>query len=136
MRWVYLVGVLGIVGTLAADPWMDNEDYKLGANLSLIYLAFLSTCFTIRYIGWANWRANKIGQIFALFSVLLTLTLIQACFSVWTQSDYPGREYVRFVIYSGGVLGMLGMLLSLWQHQRRDRKKECQSSKSDPPDLM
>lgn len=136
MRWVYVVGILGIIGTLAADPWMDTDDYKLGADLSLTYLAILSTCFTIRYVGWANWRANKIGQIFALFSVLLTFTLIQGAVSVLIDPDYPGREYVRFIIYSGGVIGMLGMLVSLWQHQRRDRKNKCQSSEWDPTDLM
>lgn len=136
MRWIYIAGMIGIAGTLVADPWMEWEDYRLAANLSLGYLAIITTIFTARYIGWSRWRQNKIGQVFAVCTLLLSLVLLQGAVAVWwPSSQYPGKEYVRFVIYSGGVLGMAGMLFSLWRHQHGDRKEKFKwSSRSDHTD--
>lgn len=135
MRWIYIIGAWAIIATLAAQPWMDEKDYELSGNLSLVYYAIIALLFTIRYIGWSKWRANKIGKIFALSSVLLTVTLIQGSISVLSSSDYPWREEIRFVIYSGGAVGMFAMLVALWKEQRKDRKTECPSSELDLTEL-
>lgn len=134
MRWLYIVGTASIVGTLAA-PWLSWEDYRFAANVSLAFLAAITVIFAFRYIGWSRWHKNKIGRVFALCTILLSLTLVQGAVSVWWPAAVSsGKEYVRFTIYSGGVIGMGGMLCSLWLQQRRDRneKKKWLSSGSDP----
>ena len=62
MRWLYLIGLAGIVGTLIADIWYEI-DYSVAADVSLIYIAILSAAFAVRYAGWSRWWTNRIGKV-------------------------------------------------------------------------
>ena len=121
MRWLYLIGLAGIVGTLIADIWYEI-DYSVAADVSLIYIAILSAAFAVRYAGWSKWWTNRIGKVYLAKSVILALVLVQAMVSVWWQSDYPGRQIIRFIIYSMGAVVYVPMLVTLWREQRRDRR--------------
>ena len=121
MRWLYLIGLAGIVGTLIADIWYEI-DYSVAADVSLIYIAILSAAFAVRYAGWSRWWTNRIGKVYLAKSVILALVLVQAMVSVWWQSDYPGRQIIRFIIYSLGAVVYVPMLVTLWREQRRDRR--------------
>lgn len=121
MRWLYLIGLAGIVGTLIADIWCEI-DYGLAADVSLIYIAILSASFAVRYAGWSRWWTNRIGKVYLAKSVILALVLVQAMVSVWWQSDYPGRQIIRFIIYTMGAVVYVPMLVTLWREQRRDRR--------------
>ena len=121
MRWLYLIGLAGIVGTLIADIWYEI-DYSVAADVSLIYIAILSAAFAVRYAGWSRWWTNRIGKVYLAKSVILALVLVQAMVSVWWQSDYPGRQIIRFIIYSMGAVVYVPMLVTLWREQRRDRR--------------
>ena len=121
MRWLYLIGLAGIVGTLIADIWYEI-DYSVAADVSLIYIAILSAAFAVRYAGWSKWWTNRIGKVYLAKSVILALVLVQAMVSVWWQSDYPGRQIIRFIIYTMGAVVDVPMLVTLWREQRRDRR--------------
>lgn len=103
-----------------------HEMYDLSlrtlANTSLTAMAVLVTAFTVLYATRSNWRANHIGHLFLVKSTLLSLVLCQVSLSVWTGSSYPGRDQIRLAIYAGGALAFVGMLVSLWREQQRDRK--------------
>ena len=60
MRWLYLIGLAGIVGTLIADIWYEI-DYSVAADVSLIYIAILSAAFAVRYAGWSKWWTKRSG---------------------------------------------------------------------------
>ena len=112
-----------IVGaTFVADIWRD-VDYRAAADWSLACIAVWSTLFAIRYAGWSRWWTNRIGKVYLAKSIILALVLIQAAVTVWSSGDYPGRDQVRFAIYALGPAALVSMLVTLWQEQRRDRKK-------------
>lgn len=122
MRWVYLVAILATVGTLLADLWWD-VNYRLAANVSLIYIAILTTTFTILYAWRSRWWVNRIGKIYLTKSIVMSLVLVQIVAATWWAADYPGRQHVRFLIYTLGALVYIPMLVSLWREQQRDRRK-------------
>ena len=121
MRWVYIAGILTIVSTLVADIWVDIN-YRVAANVSLIYIAILATSFAALYGGGSKWWTNRIGRIFLIQTVLLACVLIQACVAVWVSAEYPDRHIFRFIIYSLGAVAYLPMLFSLRREQKRDRR--------------
>lgn len=122
MRWAYLAAVAGIVATVVADIWFDI-DFRLAANVSLIYVAVFTTTFAVLYGFRSRWWSNRIGRIFLVNSVVLPLVIAQIVLSTWWDADYPGRQQIRFVIYSLGAVVYVPMLVSLWREQQRDRRK-------------
>lgn len=127
MRWLrYWYGFCGLIvgATFALDGlgWW-NVDYQEAANWSLACIAVWSTLFAIRYAFWSRWWTNRIGKVYLAKSIILALVLIQAAVTVWSSGDYPGRDQVRFAIYALGSAALVSMLVTLWQEQRRDRKK-------------
>lgn len=123
MRWIYVAGAVGIAATLAADIWTDI-DYRIAANVSLVYIAVLASVFAALY-GWrSRWWSNRIGKIFLVQSVLLAIVVVQGSVSVWwPDGHYPGKDYLRFAIYSLGAVAYVPMLISLWREQQADRRE-------------
>jgi hypothetical protein len=124
MRWVYAVGLAGIAVTFLVDGWLDI-DYRIAANVSLVYIATLTTAFVLLYGLRSNWRANHIGRIFFAKAVVLPMVLWQIVASVWGDTEYPFRQQIRFLIYSLGALAYLAMVASLWHEQRGDRRRRA-----------
>lgn len=122
MRWVYAAGVATIAGVFVSDVWF-SIDYRLGANLSLIFEAVLVTTFTVLYAARSLWRSNRIGKIFFTKSVVLAAVLWQIVASQWWDDDYPLRQQIRYIIYTLGALVYIPMLISLWREQQRDRAR-------------
>lgn len=122
MRWIYFAGAGGVAATITADIWFDI-DYRIAANVSLIYIAALTIGFAVLYGARSRWWTNRIGKIYLVKSLILALVLIQAAISVWWHMDYPGRDIIRFIIYSLGAVAYVPMLVSLWREQNRDRQR-------------
>lgn len=132
MRWLYLAGIVAIVGTFVADVWL-TIDYELDANISLIYLAVLVTIFTVLYGFRSNWRANRVGKVFLIKSVFLALVLLQIVVATWWDTDYPLRQQIRFILYTAGAWTYASMVVQLWQQQRRDRRDDRDRERKDAP---
>jgi TRAP-type C4-dicarboxylate transport system permease small subunit len=133
MRWLYISGFLSILSTFIADIWLP-VDYELGANLSLIYLAILVSAFTIIYGAWANWKSNRVGKVFFIKSIFLSLVLIQIVLSVWWPGDYPFRQQIRFALYTAGVVTYASMLVQLVMSLRETREqKRIEDAQQQPP---
>lgn len=120
MRCAYVGGILVIIATMVSDLWLPI-DYRVAANISLIYVASLTTVFVLLYGIRSNWRSNRIGKTLFAKSVVLPLVLWQIVVSVWWDIDYPFRHQIRFVIYVLGAVAYVTMLVSLWREQQHDR---------------
>lgn len=94
---------------------------ELIANSALCILALEMVVFTSTYTLGSPWWATRLGQIYAVKSVLLTLVLIQNVASVLSDSDYPGRHYLRMVIYVGGAVSMVALWIVLRRYQREGK---------------
>ncbi|QRZ05871.1 putative phage holin [Mycolicibacterium austroafricanum] len=123
MMWLYIGGAAAIAATFLADLWL-NIDYRFAADVSLIHMAVLVTVFTGMY-GWrASWRVNRIGKVFLAKGIAFSLVLWQIVVAVWVDVDYPGRQHIRFAIYSLGAVAYAAMLITLWVEQRADRRRD------------
>lgn len=121
MRWIYVAGAAGVAATIVADIWVDVR-YGLAANVALLCIGVLAVAFAALYGCRSRWWTNRIGKIYLAKSLILALVLVQAVVSVWWQDDYPGRQIIRFIIYSLGAVVYVPMLVSLWREQQRDRR--------------
>lgn len=120
MRWAYAAAVALITVILALDVWFDI-DYRLAANVSLVIVAVFVNVFTVLYWARSRWWANRIGKIYLAKSIVLSLFLSQVVVATWWDTDYPGRQHIRFAIYTLGAVVYLPMICSLWREQTRDR---------------
>lgn len=120
MRWAYAAAVALITVILALDVWFDI-DYRIAANVSLVIVAVFVNVFTVLYWARSRWWANRIGKIYLAKSIVLSLFLSQVVVATWWDTDYPGRQHIRFAIYTLGAVVYLPMICSLWREQNRDR---------------
>lgn len=118
----YGLPVIAVTLFLLGDIWW-TLDYQLAANIAIAILAGAVNTFTILYATRSNWRANRIGRIFLRKCIFLSLVLDQIVFAVWFDSEYPGRQHVRFAIYALGAIAYVAMVISLWNEQQSDRRE-------------
>lgn len=123
MRWAYIGGTLLIAATFIADIWLPI-DYRVAANVSLIYMGALTTIFVLLYGFRSNWRANKVGRTLFAKSVVLPFVLWQIVLATWWDTDFPYRQQIRFIIYSLGAIAYVTMTVLLWREQQRDRSEK------------
>ena len=118
-RWA--VGITGLIAAVfISDIWLE-VDYRVVANTFMALGALLLLAFTLLYGVRSRWRASRIGPIYLVKCVLLTAFLIQAAVAVWLDTDYPGRQQIRFIIYAATALVYVPFLVTLWREQQRDR---------------
>ncbi|OYN80479.1 hypothetical protein CG716_09745 [Mycolicibacterium sphagni] len=122
MLWAYVIGGLLVPATFVSDIWLDI-DYQLAADVSLIVVAVLVNAFTALYGFRSKWRTNRIGGVYLIKCIALSLFLLQATASVWWNEDYPFRQQIRFVIYAYAALVYIPMVITLWREQQRDRRE-------------
>ncbi len=122
MLFLYVFGLMAISGVLVWDIWFV-VDYEHVANTSLTCLAAITTVFVLLYGLRSSWWTNEVGKVFFAKAVILPLVLWQVAASAWTASDYPGREQIRFVIYTLAAIAYVVMVVVLWRQQRRDRRR-------------
>lgn len=121
MRRAYGLAVALIVAVLFMDVWFE-PDYEFWANVALIVVAVLVVVFAGLYGARSKWWTNRIGKIYLAKSLVLSLVLVQIAVGVWWPGEYPGRQHVRFAIYTLGAVVYLPMIVSLWREQNRDRR--------------
>lgn len=122
LRGTVLLAVLVVIGTLLSDVWLDI-DYRVAANVSLAAAAVFVNAFTVLYASRSRWKAYRIGAIYLVKCVGLSLFLTQATVSVWWDDGYPYRQQIRFAIYATMAIVYVPMLISLWREQQRDRRE-------------
>lgn len=92
-------------------------------NWSLFVLAVVVVVFTLIYLFRSPWFTNRVGIVYLVKSLVLSIVLVQISFSVIYQSDYWGRDTFRAFIYPLGVVAYLWMMKSLLREQREDRAR-------------
>lgn len=128
LRWTVVIALTVVAGTLFSDVWL-NIDYRFGADVFLAVAAVVVNAFTVLYASRSQWRAYRIGAIYLVKCVGLSLFLTQAALSTWWDNDYPYRQQIRFAIYATMAIMYVPMLVSLWREQQRDRQGEL----TEPP---
>lgn len=98
---------------------------KDAANLALLALSVLVTCFTLLYLIRSPWWRNRVGVIYAAKSTILSAVLIQITLSSLISTEYPGRQPIRLAIYTLGALAYLPMIWSLAREQAEDRRRRA-----------
>lgn len=138
MNWFIGLALSGVAAVLLGDIWwFDERDFQRAANMSLIYLAVLTTIFTVRYAGWSQWYVNRIGRSYLVFKIVMSMVLIQIVVATWWDPDFPGRQHLRFLIYSLGAIAAIPMLSALIREQRADheiRQAVKRQRRDDPAD--
>lgn len=94
-------------------------------NWSLFVLAVVQVSFTLLYLVRSSdgWRHNRVGRVYLVKSLVLSVVLVQISFSVIYKSDYWNRDTFRALIYPMGVVAYLWMMKSLLREQREDRAR-------------
>lgn len=121
MRLFVGISAVVIAAVLVADIWAQI-DMRVAANMSLVYMAIGATVFAGRYALWSNWRASQIGSTYLAFKVAMALVLWQIVFAVWVDTDWPGRQHVRFIIYSVGAVAAVVWVGTLMRVQKKARQ--------------
>ncbi|AUE23623.1 hypothetical protein SEA_TONIANN_54 [Gordonia phage Toniann] len=126
-EYIAVAAYLGAVITVFS-LLMPTDTLRAWGNVWLASMAVIVTTFTISYATRSAFWKNPIGWIFMCKSVFLSAVLIQVTLSTVTSSVvgsgaayYPGRDYIRLVIYAGGAIGYAVMLAALLNMQRKDR---------------
>lgn len=112
---------LTVLSTLVADIWLD-VDYRLAANIALLFAAVGVTGFTLLYGFRSKWRSNRIGRVYLVKCIVFSVVLLQIVAASWIDEDFAFRQQIRFAIYLAGALVYIPMLISLWREQQRDRR--------------
>lgn len=104
-------------------------------NWSLFVLAIVVVIFTLLYLFRSvdGWRHNRVGRVYLVKSIVLSVVLVQISFSVIYKSDYLGRDVIRAFIYPAGAVAYLWMMKSLLREQRDDRarrRKACAENRA------
>lgn len=117
-RWFIELCVFLIAGTLLADIWwLDSDDYRVAANVSLVYVAVFTTVFTVRYAFWSTWWTSRVGPTYLALKIFMSMVLWQIVVATWWDTDFPGRQEIRFAIYSFGAVAVLAMINALVREQ-------------------
>lgn len=88
------------------------------ANGFLCLLSVVMDVYLLTYVVGSPWWATMLGRIYALKTWLFALVLTQNAASALTNSDYPGREVIRLVLYAGSSAAMLGLWTVMRGYQR------------------
>lgn len=120
MKWFIWSSVAVIAALLLGDIWwLDPNDFRVAANTCLAAAALLTTIFTVRYAFWSKWWTSRIGPTYLAFKVLMSALLDQITVSTWWDTDFPGRQELRFAIYAVVVLAAVSMIVKLSREQNR-----------------
>lgn len=87
--------------------------YGLGDVVMLVALAGAMT-FTVSYALFFNWRKTPAGRSLMYFVISLDAWAIQSFLSRMDPT-YPGREWVRLIVYIGIALTVWRLVAVLWR---------------------
>lgn len=122
MKWFIGASVALIAGVLLSDIWwLEPDDFRVAANVCLTGLAVFTNIFTVRYAFWSKWWASRIGPTYLALKILMSMVLNQIVLAIWWDTDFPGRQEVRFAIYGFSWVAVLAMIDKLVREQRRRR---------------
>ena len=120
MRSIYATGSAVVVFVLVVGTLVGftADDWRVSANMSLLYITVLATLWSVLYAVRSAWQTSAVGRILLVQSVLMSAVMWQATVNIWWDPDYPGHDHVRFVVYTMGALSCMVVLRTLSRAQR------------------
>lgn len=101
---------------------MTLSDIDAG-DIAVFIWTLLSIGLTVRYAVWSRWRATDAGKILLTSFACTSIALTQVSVTLLTDSGYWGRNVIRPIAYTLGILGALVMIHLLLRMQRKDRER-------------
>ena len=74
--------------------------------------------FAVSYVSFFAWRKTAAGRALLAFSLSLVSVILLAALAVWTENQYPFREYIRLTVYTGLAVTVWRLLFVLWRSWR------------------
>lgn len=90
-------------------------------DVAIFTWCLLQIGLTVLYGVRSRWRSSTAGIILFTSFCCTSIALTQVSVTLLTDSIYVGRDIVRPIAYSAGILGTLVMIVLLLRMQRRDR---------------
>ncbi|QWY84732.1 membrane protein [Gordonia phage YungMoney] len=112
----------------AAVVWLLNTLFpgvpdELWGDVCLLAIAVMMSVFGLTYGFRSQWDTNDVGKIFLWKSAIVSVLFLQVALSSMTSSEYPGRDYVRPILYTLGFISYIAMEVSLVRRQQADRAR-------------
>ena len=113
----YVTSAVAVAAVIAADMWAD-PNYQFMANVALLAIAGLVAAFWV----WSDWRSSQLGFVFLRKCITLTAVMALAAMAAWWDQHFPGRQHLRFAVFTLGALWYAPMLIVLVRTIRRSRR--------------
>ena len=120
--------ILILSGVATTVVWLLNVIFpvvpdELWGDACLMAIAVMMSLFGLTYGFRSPWWTNDVGRIFLWKSTIVSALFLQVALSSFTDSEYPGRDYVRPVLYTLGFISYIAMEVSLMRRQQADRAR-------------
>lgn len=100
---------------------MTDVLFAIGDTVMLFALLG-ALLFAGSYALFFNWRKTRAGRALLYLILALDAWAVQSFLSR-LNPDYPGREWVRLVVYTGILVTVWGLLITLWRAWRTTPNK-------------
>lgn len=77
--------------------------------------------FAVSYASWFNWRKTDAGRALMYFVWSLIAVFISNTLARFLGIEYPGREWVRLVVYVAVGAATWRLVWVLWRNWRADK---------------
>jgi len=88
-----------------------------------------ATCFPLLYLTFYRWYAQPIGRALMTKAIGLALLVDISVAYMVLGDDYPGREYVRLVVYSLILVGLWYQFIVFLRIKRDTRRIKREARK-------
>lgn len=122
LEWAVPLSLLAWLAVVVLNRVFPDVSDKTWGNVSLFLVSTQLLVFTLLYGLRSHWNINPVGRMFLWHSTIMSLLMFQVSVSAWTDTSYPGREYIRPVVYALGILSYAAMTWTLVRQQQKDRQ--------------
>lgn len=95
-----------------------TDTLNLIADVLLLVACAGTIGFAGSYVSFFAWRKTQAGRALLAFSLSLVSVILLAALAVWTNNEYPFREYIRVTVYAGLAVTVWRLLIVLWRSWR------------------
>lgn len=122
LEWAVPLSLLAWLAVVVLNRVFPDVSDKTWGNVSLFLVSTQLLVFTLLYGLRSHWNINPVGRMFLWHSTIMSLLMFQVSVSTWTDASYPGREYIRPIVYALGILSYAAMTWTLVRQQQKDRQ--------------
>ncbi len=100
---------------------MDNEAILFVGNIGLLVGMVFVLLFVFMYVTRSDWKSTTVGRAVLWFTGSIASILAFVTIVAFT-GDFPGRIFIRFVLYWSFAVSSVILFMRLWGAQKRDER--------------